>query len=311
MPILRVGKTKKVFPTGNPNFAVMQSFPSAVSAEEADPFLMCDHFGPTLSHGIEEDPDSFPVGWHPHRGMDVLTYITEGVGRHADSLGNRETFASPGMQWISVGSGVEHAEGGGTPAGQTTEGFQIWVNVPSEKKMYDPRYGTEPPENIPTFRGDAVFGRVLAGTVGDVTGPFRTVQPVQILDLSLSPLSSLSPPSSSSYTHEIPSFLNNCILHVYRGAGTINGVVVKKNDVIHLDAMDPAKRGVTLAGSDAESLSLLLFAGARLNQPIAWHGPFVMTTDEEVQRAMREYRSGTFLKKRADWDYKKIASKPK
>lgn len=86
----------------------MQAFPSAFTAEESDPFLMCDFFGPKKSTGIETDPDAFPMGWHPHRGMDILTYLIEGIGRHADSLGNREEFASPGMQWISVVGKYNH-----------------------------------------------------------------------------------------------------------------------------------------------------------------------------------------------------------
>lgn len=102
MRVLAVRKAQVAHPTGDPKFSVMQPFPASFSAEESDPFLMCDSFGPTLSTGVETDPDKFPVGWHPHRGMDILTYLIEGVGRHADSLGNRGTFASPGMQWISV-----------------------------------------------------------------------------------------------------------------------------------------------------------------------------------------------------------------
>jgi len=78
---------------------------------------MLDHFGPKASAGLL-GPDSFTVPWHPHRGQDILTYLIQGVGRHADSLGNRETYATPGAQWISVGSGIMHAEGGGTPAGE-------------------------------------------------------------------------------------------------------------------------------------------------------------------------------------------------
>ena len=102
-------------PTGDPKFSVIETFPSAISAEDADPFLLCHHFGPAVSPGVATDPDSFPVAWHPHRGMDIATYLIEGVGRHGDSLGNREEYQTPGMQWISVGSGIEHAEGGGTP----------------------------------------------------------------------------------------------------------------------------------------------------------------------------------------------------
>lgn len=171
MRSLGVRKAKVTHPTGDPKFSVMQPFPAAFAPEESDPFLMLDQFGPTVSTGIEQDPDSFPVAWHPHRGMDLLTYLTQGVGRHADSMGNRESFPAPGMQWISAGSGIEHAEGGGTPKGEVMHGFQIWVNVPSELKMNDPMYGTEPTENIPILEningmiGD-VKGRLLAGAVG-------------------------------------------------------------------------------------------------------------------------------------------------
>jgi redox-sensitive bicupin YhaK (pirin superfamily) len=102
MAVMAVRRAKVTHPTGDPSFSVMQAFPSAFKAQDSDPFLMCDAFGPSVSDGIEKNPDKFPVQWHPHRGMDILTYLTQGVGRHADSLGNRETFASPGMQWISV-----------------------------------------------------------------------------------------------------------------------------------------------------------------------------------------------------------------
>jgi hypothetical protein len=102
MKVVAVRTAQVAHPTGDPNFSVMQGFPDPFSAQESDPFLMCDVFGPTPSKGVETNPDKFQVGWHPHRGMDILTYLTEGIGRHADSLGNRETFASPGMQWISV-----------------------------------------------------------------------------------------------------------------------------------------------------------------------------------------------------------------
>lgn len=83
--------------------------------------------------------------------MDICTYLIEGIGRHGDSLGNREEFATPGIQWISVGSGIEHAEGGGTPAGVNMQGFQIWINVPAENKMDDPSYGTHSPGEIPVI----------------------------------------------------------------------------------------------------------------------------------------------------------------
>lgn len=303
MSALAVRIAKKTYPTGDKNFSVMQAFPAGFTAEEADPFLMCDFFGPSISTGVETNPDAFPVQWHPHRGMDICTYLKEGVGRHADSLGNRETYATPGMQWISVGSGIEHAEGGGTPAGQNQTGFQIWINVPSFKKMADPAYGTESPESLPVIQvGDGVSATLLAGTIGDKVGPFRTVQSLQMADFTLAP--------NAQGTHHIPAELNNCIVYVYKGAGKVAGQDVVVHNVVRLGATDPEVREFTFSAG-ADGMSVMVFAGKRLDQPIAWHGPFVMCTDREIEATLQEYRRGLFPPKRVPWDYKKIATFPK
>lgn len=216
-------------------------------------------------------------------------------------MGNRGEFASPGMQWISVGSGIEHAEGGGTPAGEYDHGFQIWINVPAQHKMDDPKYGTEPPQNLPLLKGEGYEGRLLAGSVGNQQGPFKTVQDVQMVDLEIFP--------NSAYTHSIPLALNNCLIYVYKGQGTISGSVVPSGSVIRLDATDPQLRDVHFATTE-KGLSAILFAGKKLNEKIAWQGPMVMNTQEQIQTAYSEYRQGTFLKKRAPWDYKKIKAFP-
>ena len=160
---------KTTYPTGDRSFAVKQSFPVAFNEFDADPFLMCDYFS-MKSTGVETDPDKFPVRWHPHKGMDICSYMKDGIGRHADSMGNRETFATPGMQWISVGSGIEHAEGGATPAGELMNGFQIWINVPSKHKLDDPKYGTVEPSELPLlkFAEDTVTVHLLAMSVRSV-----------------------------------------------------------------------------------------------------------------------------------------------
>lgn len=303
MPLMQVRKGKVSYPTGDPSFAVMQAFPSGFNERESDPFLMCDHFGPTKSAGIERDPDVYPVGWHPHRGMDILTYMVQGKGRHADSMGNRGSFDSPGMQWISVGSGIEHAESGGTPKGEDMEGFQIWVNVPAARKMDDPRYGTVPPEDLPKLTPKAGANlRVLAGSVGETEGPFKTVAPVHIVEVDLD--------AYTSYDHSIePVTLDNCIVYVYRGAGQIGGSDMSKHTVARFDASDAEARGINFTAG-AEGLRAIIFAGKRLNEPIAWRGPMVMNTEAEVMRAYTEYRSGTFLRKRTPWDYKRLAAFP-
>lgn len=300
MPLRKVLPANIAHPFGDER-TVQQAFPAAIPAEEADPFLMCDYFA-FPSKGVSSDPDYFPVDWHPHRGMDILSYIKTGKGRHGDSLGNRETFDTPGMQWMSVGSGVYHAESGGTPAGQVTQGFQIWFNVPSGAKMLDPDYGTEPPEAIPVQEvAKGATARLLAGPWKDRTGAFRTKAAIQVIDFELQP--------GASLVHEIPADMDNSILFVYEGAVSVSGRSVPRQTVIQFDAASNAARGLEITAGD-EAVQAILFTGKRLNEPIAWHGPIVMNTQEEIEQTFRDLRSGNFPPMRVDWDYHKISSKP-
>lgn len=300
MKVIEMQIGKKTYPTGNPNFSVMQAFPTPIS--NSDPFLMCDHFGPKRSDGALSDPDSFPVGWHPHRGMDILTYMIQGVVRHADSLGNRESFSAPGMQWISVGSGIEHAEGGGTPAGEFDEGFQIWVNVPAKNKMDPPRYGTEPAENIPKIEvATGALANLLAGRYGESEGPFKTVQDVQMVDYRLD--------AGAEVTHQLNEGHDNCLVYVHRGSGTLSDTNIKQHFVARLDCTGESREFNVRAGPDG--ISFIVFAGKRINEPVAWRGPFVMNTAAEIQKTMDEYRRGDFPPVRVPWDYTRIATAPK
>jgi redox-sensitive bicupin YhaK (pirin superfamily) len=306
MKVLGVRTAKTTYPTGNPKFSVKQSFPAGFDEEESDPFLMCDFFGPKKSEGKASHPDQFDVPWHPHRGMDICTYLKEGVGRHADSLGNRGEYATPGMQWISVGSGVEHAEGGGTPAGEMMTGFQIWVNVPSVHKMGDPKYGTNPPDELPllSFEG-GVTARLLAGQLNGQQGPFQSKQPLQMIDFML-------PVAHSTYHHQVPVELDNCLLFVYAGSGSINNQPLNTFQVIRLDASlsNTNDRNIHFtAGS--EGMSVMYFSGKRLNEPIAWQGPFVMNTQEQIAKTIEECRQGKFPPRRTPFDFKKISTFPK
>eukprot|EP00605_Chrysophyceae_sp_TOSAG23-4_P000476 GSChrysophyteH1.ASY1.ANO1.535.1 assembled CDS len=309
LPVLGVRSAEITYPTGSKSFAVLQGFPAAFSAEEADPFLMCDEFGPTVSPGVVTDHDEFPIGWHPHRGQDLLTYMIKGIGRHGDSMGNRETFSSPGMQWINAGSGIEHAEAGGTPAGEEMHGFQIWVNVPSHLKMEDPAYGTHSESEIPLYvaKDGQVKVRVLAGSFETEdfsdTGPFQTQVAVQMLDVTVQP--------GAKFEYNLPSLYDNLLVYCYgKGGqgGMINGEPIQGGSIARLDASSDA-RSLSLSASQSE-VTCLVFAGKKLNQKIAWHGPFVMTTDDEIRQTLMEYRSGIFLKKSAPWDYRRISSAP-
>jgi len=206
------------------------------------------------------------------------------------------------MQWISSGSGIEHAEGGGTPAGMDMEGFQIWVNVPSANKMNAPRYGTHTADSIPVLSVNGCSARILAGRSNGLVGPFSTDADIQMIDFTLE--------SNTTYQHVIPDHLDNCIVYIYRGVGTIGARSVSMHQVMHINARDPVARGITLSTSGADAgLSVLLFAGKRLQQPIAWRGPFVMTTAGEIKQTIEEYQQGRFLHQRTTWDYKRISSK--
>ena len=166
----------------------------------------------------------------------------------------------------------------GTPKGELVHGFQIWINVPSEKKMDDPSYGTEPSSKIPSLEKEGVVLNVLAGpfkTEGfEAMGPFKTTVNVQMLDISIQP--------DGTFTHILPVEYDNCLIYVFKGSSCqINKAKVSKGNVIRLNATDKINRMLTFsAGSGSEELRLLLFAGKMLNQPIAWHGPFVMTTQQ-------------------------------
>lgn len=298
-----VRKAKPTHPTGDPNFTVMQPFPAAVDEFEADPFLMCDEIGPSISQGKSEDPDHFPVDWHPHYGMDVLSYITEGTGRHADSLGNRGEFASPGFQWMSVGSGVEHAEGGGTPAGERKHGFQIWVNVPGANKSDDPRYGTEPPENMVDIElPQGGLARVIAGELEGRRGPFRTVQSVQIIHFEL--------PPGLTHRHVVPDSMGTCLVYIFRGDAVVSGEQVPTRHVAVLDASDRRAREVSIAAG-TDGAAAIMFAGERIGEPIAWHGPFVAGNKTELRKIFSDFQRGMFPLKRVAWDYRRAAARPK
>jgi redox-sensitive bicupin YhaK (pirin superfamily) len=233
-----------------------------------------DHFGPKVNDEACEDPDTFPVNWHPHRGFDICSYMLSGSGRHADSLGNRRNFAAPGVSWMSTGSGIEHAEAGGGK-GEVQEGFQIWVNVPSAKKMDEPRLGDQ--SALLEYAHDGWRARLVAGTNGDErassTPAYVTVQPVQIVDVMVD--------AGKSGAQRVFADANTAIVYVHNGAGTVCGREVAQRDVLLLDSTDRSARDVTFTAGDG-GLKLLVFAGVRLNQPVAWRGPIVMTTKQEL-----------------------------
>jgi hypothetical protein len=232
--------------------------------------------------------------------MEILSYIIEGNGRHADSLGNRETFRGPGFQWLSVGSGIEHAEGGGTPAGERVHGFQIWLRMPIANMEDDPRYGICNPEEIPTVRLENGFVRVVAGPLGDVQGPARYSTGVQILEVELGP--------GQDWLYTCPDDMDNVMFYAFKGSGIINGSTELKAQ--YCARFDPSRsRSATLtAGSDG--YRGMVFTGKMTKEKIIWQGPFVASSRANLQNIFKQYQRGQFPPKRVAWDYRDITKKP-
>jgi quercetin 2,3-dioxygenase len=303
MAIKRIAKQGMTHPFGD-HRTVKQAFPAGIPTKDSDPFLMCDYFDMVETSGPVSDPDDFPIDWHPHRGFDIASYLKSGIGRHGDSLGNRETYATPGMQWMSTGSGVVHAEGGATPKGVMVQGFQIWINVPANQKMNDPRYGTVPTDELPTVDvGTGVTVRVLAGTSYGVTGPFQTMQPVQMIDIEIQ--------NGSELTIDVPNNLDTSMLYVYEGKlASVNDHldVISAGHIVLFDASSEIRRNLKLT-TMSECGKALLFTGKKINEPVMWHGPIVMNTQQQIKETLEDIRSGSFPPVRVPWDYKRVNSK--
>lgn len=303
--IKQIAKQGITHPFGDSR-SVKQAFPAGIPSKLSDPFLMCDYFDMKESKGPVSHEDEFPVDWHPHRGFDIASYLKTGTGRHGDSLGNRETFSTPGMQWMQTGSGVEHAEGGASEKGAVVQGFQIWINVPGERKMDDPKYGTVPTKDLPLMKlNDTVSARVLAGKILGTVGPFETIQPVEMVDFELK--------NGATAELDIGTGMDTAMVYVYEGSlEDLNGSgPVQAGHIVLMDADSDEKRGLRLKTSSDSTAGALLFAGKKIREPIAWHGPIVMNTQDQIRETIQEIRTGRFPPKRVDWNYKRLSTKPK
>ena len=266
-----------------------------------DPFLLLDDFR-------SDEPDLYVKGfpWHPHRGMETITYVLRGEVDHADSLGNHGAIAPGDVQWMTAGSGIIHQEmPKGDPQG-AMYGFQLWANLPAASKMTEPRYrgiaGSEIPEVADA--GGAVI-KVIAGSVGGVVGPVRdVVTSPEYLDVSL--------PPGRSFTHPTPRG-HTVFAYVIGG----NGVFCQKNDPYSYEEEGEnyfdMKRSRLLGDrhlvlfadgdrvsvtAEAEPVRFLLISGKPIGEPIAWSGPIVMNTQEELRIAFEELDRNTFIKHR-------------
>ena len=247
-----------------------------------DPFLMLDDFR-------GDRPAQYEAGfpWHPHRGIETITYMLEGEVDHADSLGNAGTIGPGDVQWMTAGSGIIHQEMPRGDARGHMGGFQLWANLPAVHKMRDPRYrGLSAPE-IPVVTLPGAQVRVISGTLGAVDGPVQDVviEP-EYFDVALEASAAWSHQTSPDHTVFAYLFAGSAAFgEIGSQTPAGHGTIVLFND---------GGRFSVVAG--AEGARFLLVAGRPLHEPIAWRGPIVMNTEEELDTAWRELRNGTFVR---------------
>ena len=244
-----------------------------------DPFLLFDHFA--FNDPIEGPIRGFP--YHPHRGIETVTYMLEGSTSHRDSLGNAGLIGPGDVQWMSSGRGILHEEMPRRGPSGNIYGFQLWVNLPSHLKMSEPRYQEVTASTIPTYEKDGVKIRIVTGTVDNVTGP--------VVDIAASPLYldvQLAP--GIEWTHSIPSG-HTALAYVFEGEGVFAGDTVEAVNLVKFADGDH----ITVK-TENNPLRFMLIAGAPFKEPIVPYGPFVMNTIEEIQETLKELRNGTFIK---------------
>jgi redox-sensitive bicupin YhaK (pirin superfamily) len=247
-----------------------------------DPFLLLDDFR-------SEDPDRYLAGfpWHPHRGIETITYVVDGSVEHGDSMGNKGVISSGDTQWMTAGSGIIHQE---MPRGDTEGrmgGFQLWANLPKSHKMMDPRYRDIKRDQVPEVAlENGVKVRIICGKVGRHQGPVQdiVIDP-EYLDVTV--------PAHSSFVHDTKRG-HTVFAYVIDGKGCFDS---RKEQTIANGTLALFADGDSVAVStEKDPVRFLLISGKPIAEPVAWYGPIVMNTEEELETAFEEYRNGTFLK---------------
>ena len=244
-----------------------------------DPFLMLDAFD---SVNPADYTKGFP--WHPHRGIETVTYLAEGMIEHGDSLGNVGSIVSGGCQWMTAGSGIIHQEMP-KPAPRML-GLQLWVNMPANRKMSDPAYRDLSADLIPVVTETGSSVAVIAGNYRGTDGAARgTYVDATMLAMTIDAGSALEIPVHPDHT---------VFVYIIEGSlsfGPDGGAIASRTAVLLADGS-----AVRLRADGSDRARCVLFSGPPLNEPIAWGGPIVMNTHEELERAFRELDEGTFIK---------------
>lgn len=246
-----------------------------------DPFLLLDHFG-------TNNPDDYIRGfpWHPHRGIETVTYMLDGMMEHGDSMGNSGVISSGDVQWMTAGGGIIHQEMPKVFQG-FMRGFQLWVNLPTSQKMMEPRYRDVKSNQIPDVELDqGVKVKIISGEINRTKGPVEdiVVDP-EYLDITVT--------AGSEFVHNYNSGYK-VFAYAIEGWGYFDTKVDEKIEAEHLVVFDDGE-SVKIKAPE-EELRFLLISGKPINEPVAWYGPIVMNTQEQLKLAFEEYENGTFIK---------------
>ena len=300
MTIRRIAKVFKSRPTIEGAGVHLKRAFGYSQVPQFDPFLMLDDFHTSK-------PTEYLAGfpWHPHRGIETITYVLEGLVEHCDSMGNTGVIGAGDVQWMTAGSGIIHQEMPKESPTGTMWGFQFWANLPASQKMMPPRYREIKATDIPEVAlENGVKIKIVAGEVAGVQGPVRdiVIEPT-MLDIAV--------PPGTVFSH--PLLLDHTLfIYVLEGAGYFDGCrdayayeVVGHGwtDVERRCICEPETVVLFERGGDTvqvitteQPVRFLLVSGKPLNEPVAWYGPIVMNTQEELRLAFEEFNNGTFIK---------------
>lgn len=247
--------------------------------EDLDPFLMLDAFD-------SRNPDDYVRGfpWHPHRGIETVTYLIEGDIEHGDSLGNKGHVLNGGCQWMTAGSGIIHQEMP-QPSGRML-GLQLWLNLPRGNKWAPPQYRDLTADRIPAVGEDGAVVRVISGRHRDTQGATQgEYVPALLLDVALAPGAAWRRPVDASLT---------LFIYIFEGSGLLGDppARVESRRAVLFGTGDE----FAVQAGDA-GMRFMLFAGPPLREPVAWGGPIVMNTREELEQAFAEIDAGTFIRR--------------
>jgi redox-sensitive bicupin YhaK (pirin superfamily) len=248
-----------------------------------DPFLLLDDFR-------GDRPQDYSAGfpWHPHRGIETITYVLAGTVEHGDSMGNRGTITAGDIQWMTAGSGIIHQEMPQGDAAGRMYGFQLWANLPASLKMTAPRYQGVQASDIPIVReADGTEVRVVCGQFGNTTGPVQGVAAdPTYFDITVPAAKGRSFPVAAGH---------HAFAYVFDGEGKFSGSQEAENRCLVL--FGEGDEITVQAGPSG--VRFLLVSGKPLREPVAWRGPIVMNTQAQIREAFQELENGTFLKHQA------------